>query len=48
MKNGASVEIGTIGREGMYSVSAILNDHTPFQAALVHPSRPSRASQDMP
>ena len=48
MKNGASVEIGTIGREGMYSVSAILSDDTPFQTELVQPSRPSRASQDVP
>jgi hypothetical protein len=38
MKNGASVEIGMIGREGMYSVSVILSDHTPFQTALVQPS----------
>jgi hypothetical protein len=35
MKNGASVEFGMIGREGIYSVSAILSDHTPFQTAMV-------------
>jgi hypothetical protein len=42
MKNGASVEIDMIDREGMYSVSAILSDHTPFKTALGQPSRPSR------
>jgi CRP-like cAMP-binding protein len=35
MQNGASVEIGMIGREGMYSVSAILSDDTPSQSATV-------------
>ena len=35
MKNGASIGIGMIGREAMYSVSAILSDHTPFQTTLV-------------
>ena len=48
MKNGASVEIGMIGREGMYSVSAVLSDHTPFQTALLQPLRPSRTGQNMP
>ena len=35
MKNGASVEIGMIGREGMYAVSAILSNDRPFQKAMV-------------
>jgi CRP-like cAMP-binding protein len=35
MRDGDSVEIGMIGREGMYSVSAILSDDTPFQTAMV-------------
>jgi CRP-like cAMP-binding protein len=35
MADGASVEVGMIGREGMYSVSAILSDDTPFQRAMV-------------
>jgi CRP-like cAMP-binding protein len=35
MQDGDSIEIGMIGREGMYSVSAILSDDTPFQNAMV-------------
>jgi CRP-like cAMP-binding protein len=35
MKDGASAETGMVGREGMYSVSAILSDDTPFQSATV-------------
>jgi CRP-like cAMP-binding protein len=35
MKDGASVEIGMIGREGMYSISAILSDDTASEAAIV-------------
>jgi CRP-like cAMP-binding protein len=35
MENGTSVEIGKVGREGMYNVSSILGDDTPTQRALV-------------
>src|SRR6266853_6845819 len=35
MRDGASIELGMIGREGMYSVSAILSDDSPFQNAMV-------------
>jgi CRP-like cAMP-binding protein len=35
MADGASVETSMIGREGMYSVSAILGDDMPFQTAMV-------------
>jgi CRP-like cAMP-binding protein len=35
MADGASVEIGMIGREGMYSVSAILGEDMPLQTAVV-------------
>jgi len=35
MQDGDSIEIGMIGREGMYSVSAILSDDSPFQNAMV-------------
>ena len=35
MTNGESIEIGMIGREGMFSVSAILGDDTPSQRAMV-------------
>jgi CRP-like cAMP-binding protein len=35
MTDGAAVEVGMIGREGMYSVSAILGDDTPFQSVMV-------------
>src|SRR5260370_10851840 len=35
MANGAAIEVGMIGREGMYSVSAILSDNLPFQSAMV-------------
>jgi len=35
MQDGATIEIGMIGREGMYSVSAILSDDSPFQNAMV-------------
>ena len=35
MNDGESVEIGMIGREGMFSVSAILGDNTPSQRAMV-------------
>jgi len=35
MEDGASVEIGLTSREGMYSVSAILSDHTPSESAVV-------------
>ena len=35
MADGASVEVGMIGREGMYSVSAILSEDTPSERAMV-------------
>jgi CRP-like cAMP-binding protein len=35
MADGTSVEIGMCGREGMYSISAILGEDTPFQSAMV-------------
>jgi CRP-like cAMP-binding protein len=35
MKDGATIEIGVIGREGMCSVSAILSDDTPSETAMV-------------
>jgi CRP-like cAMP-binding protein len=35
MEDGASVEIGMTGWEGMYSVSAILSDDTPSERAVV-------------
>jgi CRP-like cAMP-binding protein len=35
MSDGESVEIGMIGKEGMFSVSAILGDDTPSQRAMV-------------
>src|SRR5258708_38333792 len=35
MANGAAIEVGMIGREGMHSVSAILGDDLPFQSAMV-------------
>jgi CRP-like cAMP-binding protein len=35
MADGASVEIGMIGREGMHSVAAFLSEDTPFQTAMV-------------
>jgi CRP-like cAMP-binding protein len=35
MQDGDSIETGMIGREGMYSVSAILSDDSPFQTAMV-------------
>jgi CRP-like cAMP-binding protein len=35
MADGTSVEIGMSGREGMYSISAILGEDTPFQSAMV-------------
>jgi CRP-like cAMP-binding protein len=35
MKDGASVETGMTGREGVYSVSAILSDDTPSETAVV-------------
>ena len=35
MNDGESVEIGMIGREGMFGVSAILGDDTPSQRAMV-------------
>lgn len=35
MTDGESIEIGMVGREGMFSVSAILGDDTPSQRAMV-------------
>jgi CRP-like cAMP-binding protein len=35
MHDGASVEVGMIGKEGMFSVSAILGDDRPSQRAMV-------------
>jgi CRP-like cAMP-binding protein len=35
MNDGASVEIGVAGREGMFGVAAILGDDTPSQRAMV-------------
>lgn len=35
MRDGASVEIGMIGKEGMFSVAAILGDDDPSQRAMV-------------
>jgi CRP-like cAMP-binding protein len=35
MADGASVEIGLVGREGMHSIAAFLNEDTPFQTAIV-------------
>jgi CRP-like cAMP-binding protein len=35
MADGASVEIGIVGREGMHSVAAFLSEDTPFQTAMV-------------
>jgi CRP-like cAMP-binding protein len=35
MKDGASIEIGVVGREGMFSISTILGDDTPAQRAMV-------------
>ena len=35
MRDGASVEVGMIGREGMYGVSGILGDDHPTQRAMV-------------
>jgi CRP-like cAMP-binding protein len=35
MADGASVEIGMVGREGMYSVSAFLSEDGPSQTAMV-------------
>jgi CRP-like cAMP-binding protein len=35
MADGASVEIGIVGREGMHSVSAFLSEDTPSQTAMV-------------
>ncbi len=35
MRDGASVEVGMIGKEGMFSVSAILGDDEPSQRAMV-------------
>jgi CRP-like cAMP-binding protein len=35
MADGATVEVGMIGREGMYSVSAILSDDIPIERAMV-------------
>jgi CRP-like cAMP-binding protein len=35
MADGTSVEIGMSGWEGMYSISAILGEDTPFQSAMV-------------
>lgn len=35
MSDGASIEIGVIGREGMFSISTILGDDTPAQRAMV-------------
>jgi hypothetical protein len=35
MKDGAAVEVGMIGRDGMYSVSAILSGETPATTAVV-------------
>src|SRR5712691_4319662 len=35
MQDGDSIEIGMIGREGMYAVSAILSNDRPFQKAMV-------------
>jgi CRP-like cAMP-binding protein len=43
MADGAVVEIGMVGREGMYSVSAILSENTPLQKAMVQ--LPGRALQ---
>jgi CRP-like cAMP-binding protein len=35
MNDGAAVEIGVAGREGMFSVSTVLGDDTPFHRAMV-------------
>jgi CRP-like cAMP-binding protein len=35
MADGASVEIGIVGHEGMHSVAAILSEDTPSQSAMV-------------
>ncbi len=35
MKDGATIEIGMIAREGMYSVSAILSEDTPSETTMV-------------
>jgi CRP-like cAMP-binding protein len=35
MKDGASVEIGVVGSEGMFGISIILGDDAPFQRAMV-------------
>ena len=35
MRDGASVEVGMIGKEGMFSISAILGDDAPAQRAMV-------------
>ena len=35
MEDGASVEVGMVGKEGMYGVSAILYDDDPVQRAMV-------------
>ncbi len=35
MADGTAVEVGMSGREGMYSISAILSEDAPFQAAMV-------------
>jgi hypothetical protein len=35
LSDGASVEIGVIGNEGMFGVSIILGDDTPSQRAIV-------------
>ena len=48
MENGAAIEIGIVGREGVYSVSAILGDDTPFQNAMVQlPGRALRLKADL-
>src|SRR6266550_438683 len=45
MQDGDSIEIGMVGREGMYSISAILSDSSPFQNAMVQlPGRALRLS----
>jgi CRP-like cAMP-binding protein len=35
MEDGAAVEVGIVGREGMHSVVALLNEDTPLQNAMV-------------